>query len=106
MMGPPVAVMTSGEAGACIALGLLFYLGHAWFTVAKYRAMTTRDDRLEALGLLVPGLSGLSGLSLALAIAARTSPSFSIILLVLAFFNLILGRAIYELIVFRPSSGR
>lgn len=100
MMGPPVAVMTSGEAGACIALGLLFYLGHAWFTVAKYRAMTTRDDRLEALGLLVPGLS------LALAIAARTSPSFSIILLVLAFFNLILGRAIYELIVFRPSSGR
>lgn len=103
MMGPPVAVMTSGEAGACIALGLLFYLGHAWFTVAKYRAMTTRDDRLEALGLLVPGLSGLS---LALAIAARTSPSFSIILLVLAFFNLILGRAIYELIVFRPSSGR
>ena len=100
MMGPPVAVMTSGEAGACIALGLLFYLGHAWFTVAKYRAMTTRDDRLEALGLLVPGLS------LALAIAARTSPSFGIILLVLAFFNLILGRAIYELIVFRPSSGR
>jgi hypothetical protein len=102
-MGPLIAVMSSKEAGAGIAFSLLFFLSHIGFTLAKFQAMTTRDDRLEALGLLVPGSSGLI---LALALAVRTSPRSVVILVVLAFVNLILGRAIYELIVFRPSSGR
>ena len=88
---------------AVVTFGLLFFLGHLVVTQANVRRATTRDDRLEALGLLVRGLAGLM---LAVAVAARPWPAIGMALALAAILTLILGRAAYELVVFRAGPGR
>ena len=81
-----------------VALGVSFFGAHVFLAVMGVRRATNRDDRLEAAGLLVPGLAGL------LLAAAYLSPTaaLSLTLVLAALPVMIVGRAIYELLVFRP----
>ena len=83
-----------------VAFGLLFFAFHAFWAVSGLRYARSRDDRLEAAGAVVPGLAGLL-----LAAAAVTSPALlSLGFAILSLPVLVLGRAVYELVVFRSRS--
>ena len=55
-----------------------------------------RKTRFEFIGKVIPGFSGL----LFLVVVLSSSPIIGCLMAVLAFLNLILGRAIYELFMF------
>jgi hypothetical protein len=86
---------------AAAFFGLFFFLYHLIIAVSGIRTALSRDQRLESAGALVPGLSGL------LMATAAWSPSrlLSLALVVVALPVLVLGRALYELAVFRPKKN-
>ncbi len=98
-----MAAISETSPRALMAFGLLFFLGHIPIVVANVRAATTRDDRLESLGLLIRAVPGLL---LALSVLAWPWPVVGFALLVAAVPTLVLGRAVYELIVFGEGAGR
>jgi hypothetical protein len=69
--------------------------------LAAIRTARSRGQRLEAMGALVPGLSGL----LMAAAALSRSRLWSLTLLVVSVPVMVLGRALYELAVFRPKKN-
>jgi hypothetical protein len=79
------------------AFGFLFFAGHLIWAVVGVRSASGRDDRLELAGRAVPGIAGLL---LAVAVLAPW-PLLGIGLVVMAMPVMVLGRAIYESIVFR-----
>lgn len=80
-----------------IGFGCLFFAGHLISAGVRFRAATNRNARLEAVGAVVPGLAGV------LIVLAFIAPwPFVKLLLALAALPIIvLGRASYELVVFR-----
>ena len=57
-----------------------------------------RDDRLESIGKIVPGFAGLCIVGAVLS----PWPLLSIVLYFVAIPMMVVGRAVYEVIVFRP----
>ena len=84
-----------------LVFGLLFFLYHLGLATWGFRSALSRDQRLEAVGAIVPGLSGL----LMVAAAWSPWPALGIGLAVVGVPILILGRAIYELIIFAHRQG-
>lgn len=85
-----------------IAFGSLFFAGHLISASVGFRVAKDRDERLEAVGAVVPGLAGV------LIVLAFTVP-WSLVKLILALAALpliVIGRALYELIVFRGHGPR
>jgi multisubunit Na+/H+ antiporter MnhB subunit len=85
-----------------VIFGLLYFAVYALLAIIGYRHAKLRDESLEAIGAVVPGLAGLL-----LAIAAVAAPSeVSICLAVLSLPISMFGRAVFELVVFGmfPSS--
>ena len=84
---------------ACVSFGLLFTVFHVFWAVEGLRYARSRDQRLEAAGAAVPGLAGLM-----LVAAAVAAPGLiSIVFAVASVPLMVLGRAMYELLVFSYS---
>lgn len=80
-------------------LGVLFFAAYLAATLYNLKFKRTRDERLEAAGAVIPGISGLI-----LASMVWFPPGFGwavISVIILAAFLVIGGRALYEGIVFR-----
>jgi len=84
-----------------VCFGAIFFVMHLAWTFYSVRFYTARDDKLEAAGKVVPGFAGL----LIVASALLAPSSWSLLCVVLAIPLMIVGRAVYELIVFRQSGG-
>lgn len=84
-----------------VCFGALFFLAHLAWAVYSVRFFKARDDKLEAAGKVVPGFAGL----LMVAAALLAPSGWSMVCAVLAIPLMIIGRAAYELIVFRKSGG-
>ena len=84
-----------------VCVGALFFVGHLAWAVYSVRFFSARDDRLEAVGKVVPGLAGL----LMVAGALGAPSGWAVVCTVLAFPVMIVGRAAYEFIVFRMGGG-
>ena len=80
-----------------IAFGVLFFVAHVALMLLSLPYARTRDDRLEFIGKCVPGLGGLS---IAVSVIV-SSPTVGILLSLLGLPIMLLGRAVYELVVFR-----
>lgn len=85
-----------------IAFGLLVFTLFLLKAMYQLRFAATRDQRLESAGAAVPGVGGLC----LAGIAYSTSLALSIGLAVVGLATLVVGRAVYELIVFQPRSPR
>jgi hypothetical protein len=84
-----------------VCFGVIYFLVHLAWAVYSVRFFTARDDRLEAAGKVIPGFAGLL-----VAAAALLLPSgWGVACTVVAFPLMFVGRAVYELIVFRNSGG-
>lgn len=81
-----------------IAFGVLFFVVHAAWMVYSLPYARDRDDRLEFIGKIVPGFAGLCIVGAVLS----PWPLLSIALYLAAIPMMVAGRALYELIVFRP----
>lgn len=80
-----------------ICFGALFFIAHLAWAACSVRFYTARNDKLESLGKAVPGFAGLLLVTLVL-----LPPSgWSVVCAVAAISLMIVGRAVYELIVFR-----
>jgi TRAP-type C4-dicarboxylate transport system permease small subunit len=79
----------------CLSVG--FFLAHAWRAWMLTTRADSRERRKEAVGAAVPGLAGL------LWCTAIYAPALwlKFVLVLLAIPVLMVGRAIYELLVFR-----
>ena len=78
-------------------VGLLFFSFHAILSLIRLRAARSREDRIDGIGTLVPGLGGLL---FGAAVAVKPAlAAFGIAALGTLLF--IFGRAVFELIVFR-----
>jgi hypothetical protein len=82
---------------AIIAFGLLFFAGHLLLAILGVRRATTRDNRLVAVGVVVPGIAGLFLAGAALS----TTPVLGLVLLAPFLPILVIGRAVYELVLYR-----
>jgi hypothetical protein len=92
--------MTDWFRYTVIAFGILFFVAHLALMVYSLPFARDRDTQFEYFGKIVPGLAGIG-----IACAAFVESSLlSILLVVVSGFVMILGRVIYELIVFRGSS--
>ncbi len=80
-----------------IAFGVLFFVAHLAWILYSLPFAQDRAKRLEYFGKLVPGFAGIF---IALAVWVQ-SPLLAVALAITGGFVLILGRAVYELIVFR-----
>ena len=83
---------------AATSFGILFFVGHLIWAIYSLRFQSTREERLEAAGIVVPGLAGLL-----IAASAWVPPGYGwavLSILIVAAVLIIVGRAIYELIVF------
>ncbi len=76
-----------------VAVGLLLFLLSLAQTFVKTRSAFTRQERLKALGALIPGLAGLC----LMAAMWVDSPMLRLLLCAAASINLLIGRACYEL---------
>lgn len=83
-----------------IAFGISFFVAHLALMVYSLPFARDRDTRFDYFGKIVPGLAGI-GIACA---ACVDSSLLSILLVVVSGFVMILGRAIYELFVFRGGS--
>ena len=83
--------------GACF--GLVFFLYFWLVALWGMSSATSREHRLEAAGAMVPGFSGL----LLAAALWSSSRAVGLGLAVAALPILVIGRAIYEVVVFRIS---
>ena len=83
-----------------IAFGALFFVAHLAWMLYSLPYAQDRAKRLENFGKLVPGFAGVC---FALAAWIR-SPLPSVAFAVAGGFLMILGRAVYELIVFRGNA--
>ncbi len=79
-----------------MSFGGVFFIAHVIWTFALYRHAIDHNHRVEAAGAVVPGLSGL-----AIGLATMAPLWLSVCLLPAAAINVILGRAIYELVCMR-----
>ncbi len=75
--------------------GLVFFLFHLVWGVVQFRSALTRDQRIEAIGAVVPGLAGLSLLA---SVWIPWRPA-SLALLIAGLPILVIGRATYELVI-------
>ena len=82
--------------------GSLFFAAHLTCAAHAMRFHPTREGKLEAAGAVVPGSAGL----LVTAAAVVAPPWWAIACLVPAVPLLVLGRAVYELVVFRDRGDR
>lgn len=80
-----------------VAFGILFFVAHLASVVLSLRYAQSRDDRLEFIGKVIPGLAGL----IVAVMVFVTSTLVGITLALIALTTMIFGRAVYELIVFR-----
>jgi hypothetical protein len=83
-----------------VAFGAAFFVAHVLLAVHGMRCALTRDQRVEAAGALVPGVSGLL---IAFAVASPW-PWLGFAASALAAVTIVLGRALYEMIVFRDGA--
>ena len=84
-----------------IAFCGLFFIGHVLFAGARFCTAQDQGSRLEALGLLVPGFAG------AIIVFAFLSP-WPLLRPISALVSLpliVVGRPLYELVVFRRRGG-
>ena len=86
--------LKAGSAG----FGFLFFVGCLLLGCAGFRSAPTRDGRLEAVGAVIPGLGGL----LIVAASLSSNRFWGLIAALAAIPVMVLGRATYEVIVFRP----
>jgi ABC-type phosphate transport system permease subunit len=92
-----VAAVPTGLVVAGVAYWLLFAAWQGFWAVAGLQHARSRDEWLEAAGAAVPVAAGLL-----IAAAALTAPApVSVALAVVAMPVMVLGRAVYELVVFR-----
>ncbi len=84
-----------------VCFGAIFFLAHLAWAVYSVRFFTARDDKLQAAGKVVPGFAGL----LMVAAALLAPSGWSVLCVVLAIPLMIIGRSVYELIVFRKGGG-
>jgi hypothetical protein len=84
-----------------IGLGAVIFLVHLASAIYSVRFFTDRNEKLEAAGKVVPGLAGL----LFVAAALLWPSGWVVLCLALSVPVLTVGRAIYELIVFRNGGG-
>jgi hypothetical protein len=82
-----------------VCFGATFFLAHLAWALYAVRFYTARDDKLEAAGKVVPGFAGL----LMVAAALLAPSGWSVVCGILAIPLMVVGRAVYELIVFRKS---
>lgn len=81
-----------------ITFGTLVFLAHAAWALYSIRFYSTRTEKLEAAGIIVPGCSGLLMIAAALLLPSR----WGILCAALTFPLLLIGRAVYDdLFVFR-----
>lgn len=80
-----------------VAFGVLFFACHLVVALRGVRSTPSRDERVEAAGLIVPGVAGLL---FAVAVLAPW-PLLGLVSAVASIPVLVLGRAAYECIVFR-----
>ena len=85
-----------------ICLGAIFFLAHFASAIYSVRCFKNRNEKLEAAGKVVPGLAGLLFVAAGLLWPSGWAP----VCLALSLPVLIVGRAIYELIVFPNRGGR
>jgi predicted membrane channel-forming protein YqfA (hemolysin III family) len=83
-----------------IAFGVLFFIAHLAWMLYSLPFAQDRAKRLEYFGKVVPGFAGIC---IALAVWVQ-SPLLAVPLMIAGGFVLILGRAVYELIVFRGNA--
>ncbi|MDA0588697.1 MAG: hypothetical protein O2820_13050 [Planctomycetota bacterium] len=79
-----------------IAFGTLFFLGHVGWMLFSLTHAVDRSTRLEYAGKVVPGFAGLCVVGATI----TTSPLLAIALYVAALPVMIVGRAVYEQVVF------
>jgi hypothetical protein len=84
------------------AFGILFFSGHVLWMVCSLRFARSPADRLEYVGILVPGSAGI----MIAAIPWVTYPPLGIALCFAGLLVMVLGRALYELVVFRRTQGK
>lgn len=71
--------------------GLVFFGVHLVWMVVNVRAATNRDRRIEAVGIIVPGLAGLM-----MVVAAFVPDWLKIVLVPVILADIVVGRAVYE----------
>jgi len=86
---------TAMTIGLTFASGVLFFI-NAWLALGGLRYARTRDEILEASGALVPAF----GCVLIVIGAWLLHRAFFIVIVCLGFFMMVLGRAVYEWLVF------
>jgi hypothetical protein len=97
-----VGAVPTGLVVAGVAYGLLFAAWQGFWVVAGLRSARSRDERLGATGAAVPGAAGRL-----IAAAALTAPApLSVGPAILAVPVVLVGRAVDELVVFRPRRQR
>lgn len=85
---------------ATTTFGILFFVAHLGLMLHSLPFASDRDTYFEFLGKAVPGFAGI----LITCAVWVDSALFAILLNILAGFVMILGRAVYELIIFRGRS--
>lgn len=99
-VGSPVGLMPVAFRIIVVCFGAAFFLAHFAWAIYSFRFFTSRGDRLAAVGKVVPGFAGV------LMIAAVFLPPLGgLICAVLAIPLIIVGRAVFELIIFRTRGG-
>ena len=85
-----------------ITFGGLYFAGHLVWAAVNVLAAKGRDARLVEAGIFVPGFAGLF---MVFAVIARW-PILKIALRIAALVIGLVGRALYELVVFRSNGSR
>ena len=94
---PPSPTVRPSLAAAFTNFGLVFFLFYLSLAILGFRRSASRDDRLEAAGAVIPGLAGLGIVG-----AVWAGPPWAFALIAASVPFMTVGRAVYELIVFRP----
>src|SRR5262245_32543554 len=94
---PPSPPIPSSLAAAFTTFGLVYFLFSLSLAILGFRRSASRDDRLEAAGVVIPGLAGLGIVG-----AVWVGPPWALALIAASIPFMAVGRAVYELIVFRP----
>ena len=84
------------------AFGILFFSGHILWMVYSLRLARSSADRLEYIGIIVPGSAGI----VIATIPWVSFPLLKIALCLAGLLVMVLGRALYDLVVFRRTRGK